>query len=247
LPLNASCWVFDPTAQPAQACLFVRLRGALAAVEAACPRLVADVQAAGGSVTRLDNAQAGPDWAACREQTPAIFPGSRAELCLMAAVGTANARRLLDLPYPVFVEWHGAQRWLWRTIERRTAPAGGRRRRRRSRHPVPNRSQAHAEARPGCGRIHALAGCAGAHPAARCCASLTLMACSTPGAFSPTPPPPEPAMQTHLAPEFRSSADGLAAEAILRKVCALRVLHCHLPHLPAAGRRARRPARPHLT
>jgi glycolate oxidase FAD binding subunit len=112
LPLSASCWLVDPTAQPAQACLFVRLRGALAAVEAACPRLVADVQAAGGSATRMDNTQAGPDWAACREQSLPFFSPPAPELCLWR-LSVPQTTPVLDLPYPVFIEWHGALRWLW--------------------------------------------------------------------------------------------------------------------------------------
>ena len=112
LPLSASCWLVDPAAQPAQACLFVRLRGALAAVEAACPRLVADVQAAGGSATRMDNTQAGPDWAACREQSLPFFSPPAPELCLWR-LSVPQTAPVLDLPYPVFIEWHGALRWLW--------------------------------------------------------------------------------------------------------------------------------------
>ena len=112
LPLSASCWLVDPTAQPAQAYLFVRLRGALAAVEAACPRLVADVQAAGGSATRMDNTEAGPDWAACREQTLPFFSPPAPELCLWR-LSVPQTAPVLDLPYPVFIEWHGALRWLW--------------------------------------------------------------------------------------------------------------------------------------
>ncbi len=112
LPLNASCWVYDATAQPAHNYLFVRLRGALAAVEAACPRLVADVQAAGGSATRMDKAQAGPDWAACREQTLPFFTPPTPELCLWR-LSVPQTAPVLDLPYPVFIEWHGALRWLW--------------------------------------------------------------------------------------------------------------------------------------
>ena len=50
LPLNASCWVHDDTAQPAQDFLFVRLRGAVAAVESALTRMSADAQALGLSV-----------------------------------------------------------------------------------------------------------------------------------------------------------------------------------------------------
>ena len=112
LPLNASCWVFDTTAQPAQDFLFVRLRGALAAVEAACPRLVADVQAAGGSAMRMDNAQAGPDWVACREQTLPFFLAPAPELCLWR-LSVPQTTPVLDLPYPGFIEWHGALRWHW--------------------------------------------------------------------------------------------------------------------------------------
>jgi glycolate oxidase FAD binding subunit len=112
LPLNASCWLVDPTVQPVQACLFVRLRGALAAVEAACPRLVADVQAAAGSAARMDNTQAGPDWVACREQTLPFFTPPAPELCLWR-LSVPQTTPVLDLPYPVFIEWHGALRWLW--------------------------------------------------------------------------------------------------------------------------------------
>ena len=112
LPLSASCWLVDPTAQPAQAYLFVRLRGALAAVEAACPRLVADVQAAGGSATRMDNTEAGPDWAACREQSLPFFSPPAPELCLWR-LSVPQTAPVLDLPYPVFLAWHGALRWLW--------------------------------------------------------------------------------------------------------------------------------------
>jgi len=39
LPLNASCWVKDETAPDQPELLFVRLRGAVAAVEAACERM----------------------------------------------------------------------------------------------------------------------------------------------------------------------------------------------------------------
>lgn len=113
LPLSASCWVHDANASPAQDFLFVRLRGAVAAVEAACPRMIADVQAAGGQAARMDNAQAGPDWAACREQQLPFFtkPPS-AEDCLwrLSVPQTAPA---LELPYPQLIEWHGALRWLW--------------------------------------------------------------------------------------------------------------------------------------
>jgi len=113
LPLNASCWVRDASAAPAQDFLFVRLRGAVAAVEAACPRMMADVQAAGGQAVPMDNTQAGADWNACREQTLPFFarpPSDDACLWRLSVPQTAPA---MDLPFAPLIEWHGGLRWLW--------------------------------------------------------------------------------------------------------------------------------------
>ena len=107
LPLNASCWVKDTTASDAPELLFVRLRGAVAAVEAACERLQRE---AGGQ--RMDNAQAGPDWAACRDQTLPFFAPPAPELCLWR-LSLPQTAPVLDLPFAPLVEWQGAQRWLW--------------------------------------------------------------------------------------------------------------------------------------
>ena len=131
LPLNASCWVRDASAVPAQDFLFVRLRGALAAVEAACPRMVADVQAAGGQAAPLDNAQASADWNACREQTLPFFaqpPSPDACLWRLSVPQTAPA---MDLPFDPLIEWHGGLRWLWAPasaaaqLRQRAGQAGG--------------------------------------------------------------------------------------------------------------------------
>jgi glycolate oxidase FAD binding subunit len=113
LPLNASAWVHDTTARPAQDYLFVRLRGAVAAVEAAVTRMTAEVHSLGAVVTRMDNAQAAADWQASREQTLDFFtptPGS--DLCLWR-MSVAQTAPVLDVPYAQYIEWHGAQRWLW--------------------------------------------------------------------------------------------------------------------------------------
>ena len=117
LPLNASCWVHDDTASPAQDFLFVRLRGAVAAVEAACPRMMADVQALGGQAARMDGAEAAQDWNACREHAMPFFtqpPSPEACLWRLSVPQTTPA---LALPFPQLIEWHGGLRWLW-------APAG---------------------------------------------------------------------------------------------------------------------------
>ena len=104
LPLNASCWVHDGTAGTGT--LYVRLRGAVAAVEAACKTM-------GG--TRLDNATVAPDWAACRDQTLPWF-ADRAQrpdhaLWRLSVPATAPVLALPAGAQPL-VEWHGALRWV---------------------------------------------------------------------------------------------------------------------------------------
>jgi len=97
LPLNASCWVEDagvPT-------LYLRLRGAVAAVAAACKTL-------GGE--RQDNAKVAPDWTSCRDQRLPWFEqrGER-DLWRLSVPQTAP---VLELPEPPLVEWHGGLRWV---------------------------------------------------------------------------------------------------------------------------------------
>lgn len=108
LPLNASCWVKDLTPADQPELLFVRLRGAVAAVESACERMLRE--AAGG--LRMDNAQAGPDWAACRDQSLPFFQPAAPDLCLWR-LSLPQTAPVLELPFAQLVEWQGAQRWLW--------------------------------------------------------------------------------------------------------------------------------------
>ncbi len=112
LPLSASCWVHDTTTQPAQDLLFVRLRGAVAAVESAVPRMCADVQAAGGEAQTMDAATAKADWSACRDQRLPFFTAPAPDLALwrMSLPPTAP---VLPLRYAPLIEWHGGLRWLW--------------------------------------------------------------------------------------------------------------------------------------
>ncbi|WP_198314740.1 glycolate oxidase subunit GlcE [Acidovorax sp. T1] len=107
LPLNASCWVEDAGVDQ----LYVRLRGAVAAVDAACRSM-------GG--TRLDNATVAPDWRACRDQTLPWFAARRARpgqaLWRLSLPATAP---VLALPAGVspLIEWHGALRWVQAPLE----------------------------------------------------------------------------------------------------------------------------------
>lgn len=121
LPLNASAWVHDTGASPAQDYFFVRLRGAVAAVDAAVTKMRAEVEVLGAQVTRMDHAQASADWAAGREQTLAFFnaPGEQDCLWRLSVPQTAAVLevRVHGARCPQYIEWHGAQRWLWAPAE----------------------------------------------------------------------------------------------------------------------------------
>jgi glycolate oxidase FAD binding subunit len=97
LPLNASCWLDEQGVGT----LYLRLRGAVAAVEAACRTLGGD---------RQDNAAVDADWRACRDQQlPWFSERAGRDLWRLSVPQTAA---VLDLPEPPLVEWHGGQRWL---------------------------------------------------------------------------------------------------------------------------------------
>jgi len=97
LPLNASCWVEDDGV----GVLYLRLRGAVAAVDAACAQL--------GGERRHD---VHADWIACRDQRLPWFsqqaePDAR-DLWRLSVPQTAPVLALSGSP---LVEWHGGRRW----------------------------------------------------------------------------------------------------------------------------------------
>ena len=112
LPLNASAWVRDTTAQPVADYLFVRLRGAVAAVQSAVVKMSADAVALGAQVQAMDNAEAAQDWRASNEQTLPFFDAPSADACLWR-LSVPQTAPVLDFPYAQYMEWQGAQRWLW--------------------------------------------------------------------------------------------------------------------------------------
>jgi len=108
LPLNASCWVQGDAPLGEAGQLYVRLRGAAAAVNSAITKMTQELPG-----DTMDNAQAGPDWQACRDQALPFFnaadhPGEA--LWRLSVPQTAPA---LNLPWPQLVEWHGGLRWVW--------------------------------------------------------------------------------------------------------------------------------------
>jgi glycolate oxidase FAD binding subunit len=104
LPLNASCWVQDR----GKDLLFVRLRGAVAAVEAACVRMLKDAPG-----TRIDDAQAVADWEQCRNHQLPFFAEPQHDDMALWRLSLPQTATVLDLPYAQLMEWHGALRWLW--------------------------------------------------------------------------------------------------------------------------------------
>jgi glycolate oxidase FAD binding subunit len=116
LPLNASAWVRDPTAQPVSDYLFVRLRGAVAAVQSAITKMSADAVGLGAQVQAMDNAEAAQDWRASGEQSLQFFDAPSPDLCLwrLSVPQTAPVLDVPGLAFPSpYTEWQGAQRWLW--------------------------------------------------------------------------------------------------------------------------------------
>ena len=101
LPLNASCWVEDAGVGQ----LYVRLRGAKAAVTAACRSM-------GG--THETAASVADDWTACRDQQLPWFANRPADQALWR-LSVPQTAPVLALPAgvaPPLVEWQGAQRWV---------------------------------------------------------------------------------------------------------------------------------------
>ena len=111
LPLNASCWVLDPD-HASSGTLYLRLRGAVAAVEAACLSLTSQ-----GSGERLDSHLTAPDWEACRDQHLPFFLNPPDTSAALWRLSVAPNTPVLNGPWPTLVEWHGGLRWVWAPVD----------------------------------------------------------------------------------------------------------------------------------
>ena len=135
LPLNASCWVKDITQAGAPEMLFVRLRGALAAVQAAKLRMSQDVAKLQSELIEQSAEAAAKDWALCRDQALPFFKehstSNDMALWRLSVPQTAPVLSFSNRASEAFIEWHGAQRWIWaplsevQNIRQTTANVGG--------------------------------------------------------------------------------------------------------------------------
>ncbi len=103
LPLNASSWGIDqgvPT-------LYLRLRGAVAAVHSACQRLANE---AGG--IRVDSSETSADWSAARDLQLPWFKEGFARGDDLWRVSVPQTTLPLDLG-DTMIDWLGGQRWLF--------------------------------------------------------------------------------------------------------------------------------------
>ena len=121
LPLNASCWVKDTTAAGAPDMLFIRLRGAHAAVEAAKSKMAKDVASLSSQLIEQSASSAAADWHASRHQALPFFTENtqRTDLALWR-FSVPQTAPVLSLPADAtapFIEWHGAQRWVWAPLK----------------------------------------------------------------------------------------------------------------------------------
>ncbi len=104
LPLNASCWVDDQGGNGVGT-LYLRLRGARAAVDAACKTL-------GGQ--RKNNAEVAADWQACRDQQLPWFKerSDAQDLWRLSVPQTTPAMPAMGAFGSPLIEWHGGLRWV---------------------------------------------------------------------------------------------------------------------------------------
>jgi len=110
LPLNASCWV-DDKADNGVGTLTLRLRGARAAVDAACKTLGGQRQ---NNADNVDNAEVAADWQACRDQQLPWFKerSDAQDLWRLSVPQTTPAMPAMGAFGSPLIEWHGGLRWV---------------------------------------------------------------------------------------------------------------------------------------
>jgi glycolate oxidase FAD binding subunit len=182
----------------------------------------------------LDNAVAGPDWHACKEQTLPFFAAPPSADAALWRLSVAPTTRTLDVPGPTLIEWHGGLRWVWAPVSARDNLQDPGPRGRWSRHPVPRTRPCQQRRRPGAA-LQRTGASAADHPA-------TAEGRIRPfGHFQPRPLGLWPLKQRQrhanpTVPRIPEHPRRPGRRSHSAQVRALRLLHRHLPHLPAAGR-----------
>ena len=113
LPLNASSWVVDQ----GQPVLYLRLRGAVAAVESACMRLANEAGA-----ERIDSPQTKADWTAARDLQLPWFKEGLARGDDLWRISVPQTTPPLGLGESM-IDWLGGQRWLFTASTERSVAA----------------------------------------------------------------------------------------------------------------------------
>ena len=113
LPLNASSWVVDQ----GQPVLYLRLRGAVAAVESACLRLANEAGA-----ERIDPPQTKADWTAARDLQLPWFKEGLARGDDLWRISVPQTTPPLGLGESM-IDWLGGQRWLFTASSERSLAA----------------------------------------------------------------------------------------------------------------------------
>lgn len=103
LPLNASSWGVDA----GQATLYLRLRGAVAAVDAAIARLLKEVPG-----KRVDSPETSTDWTAARDLRLPWFTDGFVRGDALWRLSVPQTCKPLNLG-DTMIDWLGAQRWVW--------------------------------------------------------------------------------------------------------------------------------------
>ncbi|MCS6811537.1 MAG: glycolate oxidase subunit GlcE [Tepidimonas sp.] len=112
LPLNASAWIPDDSG----GALWLRLRGAAAAVDAACARLLREADG-----TQVEPATAAALWHGLREHTHPFLATAPSPAHGLWRLAVAATTPWGPLPTTTLVEWFGAQRWVWAPFEQGAA------------------------------------------------------------------------------------------------------------------------------
>jgi glycolate oxidase FAD binding subunit len=114
LPINSSSWVDGQLSRGGKDILFVRLRGAIAAVDSASQQLLAEC----GGYPYPDE-QSGLFWQKNTHHLSPSFVPLADNVCLWR-LSVPAATPPLPLSQPQHIEWQGAQRWLWASSSDRT-------------------------------------------------------------------------------------------------------------------------------